>query len=111
MRPRAETGREPMDGSRPDRTPRPRSAADLVRAVGRVVALELTRVLVVARVRAEKDTALLQALLVLDRPLLGNASADERSDETAGRSADSGSGDRRSDRAGDDEAETREDDR
>ena len=78
---------------------------DLLGAMAFPVLLEIGGVLVVVRLDAEQDTAALEAFLVMLDVFLGNAPADQRTDQSAGDAAGTGTGNAGSQRAGNDQPE------
>src|SRR5687768_12231757 len=91
--------------------PLPVLVANVRAAVGRVVLLELARMIGVAILRPDEDAALLDAVLVVAHAILRDAGADERADNPAGRAAGARAGQRRRNRAGYHESEAGNHDR
>src|SRR5436190_11147845 len=85
-----------------------RLAVDALAAVvSSPVVLEVLSILIAAGMNAEHGAAVLNAFFVFPCPVLGNTIADQRTDESAGRSPCASSRKRSCDRSPDDEAEAR----
>src|SRR5690606_38025020 len=83
---------------------------DVAGAVAVPLVREVVAVLVAARVRADDDAALLEVGLVRLRAFLGDARADERADDAAGRAARARTREGAGQRPGDGEPEAGHDD-
>ena len=79
----------------------------LAAVVSGPVVLEVLGILIAAGMNAQHGATVLNALFVFPCPVLGNTISDQRTDESAGRSARAGSRKRRCDRSPDNEAKAR----